>query len=398
MDGRIGARHSDVLDANPEGVEATTELVAELKKRGNAAFKNKSFLEAETLYTAAIKWNPNTTALYSNRCAARVEMAKFTDALEDGEKCVELKPDWSKSHFRVGQALAGLDRTDEALSAFRRVLNVSPADKAAKKEISRLKDIVEKRATLAKEKSEKEESKKKVVKKTANDDADDDDDDEELVVEDVTSKPKKASTESMKGYKILADGRKTSYFHREISAEEKAKLATHAQPKAIDASQAKALHAANVDESGGGSAWNAKGTFEERDTTKWTKAAIASAFSTAEKSDEDDAGMCVSIVEAKSISGESSVAFLRGKKRFIYDYNFCVCWTYKDVKGQVFLPDFSSDVAEDEALEMELRWNDRHLLENASERSQLASYLTSKTFGAFLKKKEKEFRREYAKQ
>lgn len=40
------------------------------------------------------------------------------EALADGERAVELRPDWGKAHFRKGSALHALRRWEDAATAF----------------------------------------------------------------------------------------------------------------------------------------------------------------------------------------------------------------------------------------------------------------------------------------
>merc|ERR1711956_64706 len=73
---------------------------------------------------------------------------------------------------------------------------------------------------------------------------------------------------AMRGYKKTADGRTTSYFTREQSAEEKAML--NIAPKQIsDCTPQPITPSSSTGESG--SAWNHAGTWEEKDTTEWCK-------------------------------------------------------------------------------------------------------------------------------
>ncbi len=44
----------------------------------------------------------------SNRSAALLKLNKVTKALEDAEKCIELRPDWDKGYFRKGNVLEEL--------------------------------------------------------------------------------------------------------------------------------------------------------------------------------------------------------------------------------------------------------------------------------------------------
>ena len=56
--------------------------------------------------------------IYSNRSASFLKLSKVSQALQDAEKCVELRPDWDKAHFRKAAALEANDNDDEALIEF----------------------------------------------------------------------------------------------------------------------------------------------------------------------------------------------------------------------------------------------------------------------------------------
>jgi stress-induced-phosphoprotein 1 len=72
-----------------------TQTVAQLKAQGNKAFSNNDFGAALELYSKALKIEENNV-LYSNRSACRVAMAKFSEALQDAERCLQLDPNWPK--------------------------------------------------------------------------------------------------------------------------------------------------------------------------------------------------------------------------------------------------------------------------------------------------------------
>ncbi len=57
------------------------------------------FKAAVEHYTNAIQHDPQNHVLYSNRSAAYASLEDYDQALADGEKTVELKPDWSKVGF-----------------------------------------------------------------------------------------------------------------------------------------------------------------------------------------------------------------------------------------------------------------------------------------------------------
>ena len=56
-------------------------------------------------FTAAIEHDPTDHVFFSNRSACYASVGKLNAAIEDAEKCVELKPDWGKGYSRLGLAL-----------------------------------------------------------------------------------------------------------------------------------------------------------------------------------------------------------------------------------------------------------------------------------------------------
>ena len=69
---------------------------------------------------------------FSNRSAAYLSKSDAAHALEDGNQCVKLKPDWGKGYSRKGAALHALDRLEEASEAFEQGLAVDPTNDALK--------------------------------------------------------------------------------------------------------------------------------------------------------------------------------------------------------------------------------------------------------------------------
>jgi tetratricopeptide (TPR) repeat protein len=63
-----------------------------------------------TIYTAdAINIDPKNHVLYSNRSAAYASLKKYKEALEDAEKCIDIKPDWAKVSLCIRVLLSSFD-------------------------------------------------------------------------------------------------------------------------------------------------------------------------------------------------------------------------------------------------------------------------------------------------
>jgi len=92
--------------------EMTPEIQAEVdkfKNEGNGFFKAQQYKEASQAYGKAMKLldkcgNPDVKII-SNRAASMLAMDKFVAAAFDGQRCMEVDPDWWKGYWYRGQAL-----------------------------------------------------------------------------------------------------------------------------------------------------------------------------------------------------------------------------------------------------------------------------------------------------
>ncbi|XP_078483981.1 stress-induced-phosphoprotein 1 [Ciona intestinalis] len=108
-------------------------MADELKKKGNAAVQSKNYKEAIGHYTEAIKIDPENHVLYSNRSAAYSSNEQYSEALEDAQKVIEIRPDWGKGYSRKGSALAFLKRHEEAKMAYEEGLKYDSQNEQLKK-------------------------------------------------------------------------------------------------------------------------------------------------------------------------------------------------------------------------------------------------------------------------
>jgi len=369
-------RHVDVLGATPSSAEERSRLVDELKRRGNAAFAAKSLPEANMLYSKAIEHDSSVAALFGNRSMVHLTMGDFGKALSDAQKAVELDPDWAKGHFRVAKALAGLGRFDEAEKSFRKVLELDEKNEAAQKEVTHLPELKkkfeaeqERKRKIEAEKVAEKKAKESVVSKKIVEVNEDNKKKENGPKE---KKDKEEIDWSLRGYRKTADGRVTTYFNREISDEAK-ELLKNNKPREVDEEALKMQEMAEETAKKGGSAWNYAKTFEERDMSAWAKprlkellTGVSVQISLKDVDGDMEAGE-MEVTELKSLEGDASITFTRGKRRHIFDFAIDVAWKVmcegKKISGTIFLPDISGDsVSGDptaDIVEAELRWNGR---------------------------------------
>jgi stress-induced-phosphoprotein 1 len=107
-------------------------MADEAKAKGNAAFSAGRFEEAARHFTDAIALAPGNHVLYSNRSAALASLHRYSDALADAHKTVELKPDWAKGYSRLGAAHLGLGDAASAVAAYEKGLALDPSNDGLK--------------------------------------------------------------------------------------------------------------------------------------------------------------------------------------------------------------------------------------------------------------------------
>jgi len=372
--------HSDVLNASPDTPEARASLVEELKSRGNAAFKSGQMDVAEVLYSKAIEHDPTIPALFGNRSMVRTNMGKFDPAAEDADKAIDLDPSWSKGYFRRGKALHGMRLYADAVVAFEKALELEPSNKVLSKEISASKKAAEAKEVedtkfaekLAKEKAIKAESDKAewAAQEKAWKERPPEFTTEKKHNNDVPKKPqtKKSMGEDdedsgLRGYKILPDGRKTSFFHHEMTDEERKLLGYGADgnlaPKQItveEAARIEAEQAASTKESGA-SVW-AGNTWEDRKMDKWAEEKLTALMVGCQFEVPELPGV-LRLERMKDWKGTASIYVKAGRKRHVFDLAFKIEYVLEctgeefdaPVKGEIsycdVLPD---DVADDDIL------------------------------------------------
>jgi len=94
------------------------------KAKGNEHFSAQRFPEAVEAFGKAIELDGANHVLFSNRSAAYASLKNYEAAKADAEKCVSLKPDWSKGYARLGAALHGLEMYEEAIGAYEQGLGL----------------------------------------------------------------------------------------------------------------------------------------------------------------------------------------------------------------------------------------------------------------------------------
>jgi len=86
-----------------------------LRLRGNEHFAKGEYVHALSLYSEALRLNPDIPELWSNRAACYMKAKQPHLAMADALTLVDIRPDWPKSYFRLGKACVAMGGYGDAL-------------------------------------------------------------------------------------------------------------------------------------------------------------------------------------------------------------------------------------------------------------------------------------------
>eukprot|EP01084_Bolivina_argentea_P251818 422497_1 len=94
-----------------------------LKAEGNKLFRQRKYEEALEKYNEAIEYDDQNAVYYSNRAAAFLHLNKWSHAVIDGQKAIELDPNYTKAYARIGKGQYELGNYKEAKISYSEALN-----------------------------------------------------------------------------------------------------------------------------------------------------------------------------------------------------------------------------------------------------------------------------------
>lgn len=117
--------------------EYNTKNLAEiLKSKGNRAMQKKLYSDAIELYDCAIALCENNAVYYCNRAAAYTQAHKYSEAVGDCLKSIEIDPSYSKAYSRLGTAyFVQGNYTDAINKGFEKALQLDPGNEVVKENI-----------------------------------------------------------------------------------------------------------------------------------------------------------------------------------------------------------------------------------------------------------------------
>lgn len=101
----------------------------DLKEQGNRLFSGRHYDDAAQCYTKAIIKNPTVPTYFTNRALCNLKLKKWSQAVSDCRRAIELDINLVKAHFFLGQALLEQESYDEALASLKRAYDLAKEQK-----------------------------------------------------------------------------------------------------------------------------------------------------------------------------------------------------------------------------------------------------------------------------
>lgn len=119
------------IDSNNHISSLDHQSEAEIAKlKGNKSYLEGDYNKAFEMYSLAIIYSTEALAtFYSNRSNTSIQMKEYNKALSDAEKCIELRPNWTRGYYRKATCLMHLGDTDSAQKYFKKSFESATTDK-----------------------------------------------------------------------------------------------------------------------------------------------------------------------------------------------------------------------------------------------------------------------------
>ncbi|CAI5998768.1 unnamed protein product [Closterium sp. NIES-64] len=156
---RAEEEFEDALTEEGQRKKALAEAEV-IKARGNEEYKRGDYNAALESYSNALAAAPGaehaeakeSRAIYhANRAMCHLQLKDYDACVTESTAAIDLKPDYVKAIMRRAQAWEKLDKLEEALGDYKKVLEVDKTNTQARSSARRLEPIVEERREKLKE-------------------------------------------------------------------------------------------------------------------------------------------------------------------------------------------------------------------------------------------------------
>lgn len=115
-------------DKEARSMVIRTRSVAVARSKGNKLFKESKLLEACSIYSEGLEYDPYNSVLLCNRAACRSKLGQFEKALEDCTLALVLQPTYSKARLRRAHCNAKMERWEASIQDYEVLIREKPGD------------------------------------------------------------------------------------------------------------------------------------------------------------------------------------------------------------------------------------------------------------------------------
>ena len=101
------------------------DQLTKLKDKGNEAFKKKDYSEALDIYMQALSLDSGNPALHSNIAAACLSLHQYEEAVKHATIALSKDPGYVKALYRRATAFESMNKFTDAMADLQRLLQVS---------------------------------------------------------------------------------------------------------------------------------------------------------------------------------------------------------------------------------------------------------------------------------
>ncbi|KAL2893865.1 TPR repeat-containing thioredoxin TTL1 [Bienertia sinuspersici] len=105
-----------------------TRSVAVARSKGNKLFQDLKLLEACSMYSEGLEYDPYNSVLLCNRAACRSKLGQYEKALEDCSLALNLQPCYSKARLRRANCNAKMERWEASIQDYEILIREKPGD------------------------------------------------------------------------------------------------------------------------------------------------------------------------------------------------------------------------------------------------------------------------------
>lgn len=126
----VSRKDSINIDTNYQTNSLDHQSEAEIAKlKGNKSYLEGDYNKAFEMYSLAIIYSTEALAtFYSNRSNTSIQMKEYNKALSDSEKCIDLRPNWTRGYYRKATCLMLLGDKEGAQKYFRKSFESATTD------------------------------------------------------------------------------------------------------------------------------------------------------------------------------------------------------------------------------------------------------------------------------